>query len=663
MLRGVDSAEEEDRRAISLAGGPQVVPVTAHELSYASGFFLSSSGQRIRARRNNRSSRDESPNTTSDNHRIEEDLRVGVPSLFEPDYYRNLISPDHPLHTRNLDLALKALEICKENDLGMIDNVLFWKQRGLFEQDKPSVPTVKITVKRKPNDPGWAARATRAAWAVYHYLPELEGSATNEYNVAVEICDILFCAKNRLRMQSCTVEDAIFPQWEAVLEAILRTILLTGVLHISCCRAGATSSISGSAPTVLLGVDPTASVDWKDSASRPPLDLHGLPKSLTHGFKEDKPCEMGDSLASGHSPEAQGTLGCWVELQDPDTDEWMPYALTSARCVLPTDAHVESCAQKGENTPAFDEWKTYGVPFRDATAARLLLVDSPGLYEITMNMDNLDDLARDYEDEMRCERFQAAQAQNEPVSAPGDLKLWTYLNNTLTKIRAERAQIRKYQDNKNYEFGTVVAASGLKARQQEPSSSEVSSPSVFLDWALVGMRADRRLGENKSPCSSEDFLDPVSEVVGVWYLEKRLQPGQSLWTIGHSTAKTEGRYNGLRTAWITHTTASNSEARGEPLAHYVHSMYNSYNSYNGVMLWGDSGSMVFDRDGYVVGMCFEGNAHGDTAYFMRWEDLWEDILLKSGAKDIRFLGDEYSYRGIPLEMEWLSLRMISRVSE
>lgn len=96
---------------------------------------------------------------------------------------------------------------------------------------------------------------------------------------------------------------------------------------------------------------------------------------------------------------------------------------------------------------------------------------------------------------------------------------------------------------------------------------------------------------------------------------------------------------------------------------YVHSMYNSYNSYNGVMLWGDSGSMVFDRDGYVVGMCFEGNAHGDTAYFMRWEDLWEDILLKSGAKDIRFLGDEHSYRSIPLEMEWLSLRMISRVSE
>ncbi|OJK03233.1 hypothetical protein ASPACDRAFT_1853798 [Aspergillus aculeatus ATCC 16872] len=126
-------------------------------------------------------------------------------------------------------------------------------------------------------------------WAVYHYLQEFKGPAIVEYNVAVEICDILFCAKNRLRLQSST-----------------------------------------------------------------------------------------------------GTLGCWVELQDPETDEWMLYALTSARSVLPTDAHVESCAQKGENTPAFDEWKTYGVPFRDATAARLL-VDSPGLYEITMNTDNLDD--------------------------------------------------------------------------------------------------------------------------------------------------------------------------------------------------------------------------------------------------------------------------------
>ncbi|PYI19866.1 hypothetical protein BO99DRAFT_131321 [Aspergillus violaceofuscus CBS 115571] len=311
----------------------------------------------------------------------------------------------------------------------------------------------------------------------------------------------------------------------------------------------------------------------------------------------------------------------------------MPYALTSARCVLPTDAYVEFCAQRGERDPAFDEWKTYGVPFQDDTAASLLQVDSPGLYEITMKMKSLDDLAREYENNMRYKQARPAQAKNEPVS-PADLRFWTRFNDTLTWIKAERGQLQKYLDNKSYEFGAVVATSGLTSRQQEPRFSQ-------------------------SPCPSKGVLDPPAELVGSWYLGDQLKPGQSLYTIGHSKAKTRRTYNGLRTAWITHTTVGHSEERGEPLVHYVHSMYYLY-KWVMMMLWGDSGSMVFDGGGYVVGMCFEGNAHGDTAYFMYWEDLWEDILKKSGAKDIRFLGDEYSYRGFPLEMEWLALRMLSR---
>ncbi|PYI19867.1 hypothetical protein BO99DRAFT_131320 [Aspergillus violaceofuscus CBS 115571] len=211
MLLSVDSEEEKDRRAIALAGGPQVVPVTACELSYASGSFLSPSGQRARVRRNNRSSRDESLSLTIGKPRIEEDLRVGAPSLLELVCYRKVIGPEHPLRIQDLALTLKSFEICQEHDLEIGDDVQFWKQRGLLEQDKPSVTTVTISVKRKPTDPDWAARGTRAAWAVYHYLRELKDPAIVEDNVAVEIYDFL-SARHRLRLQSCTEEDAIFPQ-------------------------------------------------------------------------------------------------------------------------------------------------------------------------------------------------------------------------------------------------------------------------------------------------------------------------------------------------------------------------------------------------------------------------------------------------------------------
>ncbi|RAH78509.1 hypothetical protein BO86DRAFT_402754 [Aspergillus japonicus CBS 114.51] len=113
-----------------------------------------------------------------------------------------------------------------------------------------------------------------------------------------------------------------------------------------------------------------------------------------------------------------------------------------------------------------------------------------------MKMKSLDDLAREYENNMRYKQARPAQAKNEPVS-PADLRFWTRFNDTLTWIKAERGQLQKYLDNKSYEFGAVVATSGLTSRQQEPRFSQVSSPLVFLDWALVRMRVNRRPGENK----------------------------------------------------------------------------------------------------------------------------------------------------------------------
>lgn len=55
---------------------------------------------------------------------------------------------------------------------------------------------------------------------------------------------------------------------------------------------------------------------------------------------------------------------------------------------------------------------------------------------------------------------------------------------------------------------------------------------------------------------------------------------------------------------------------------------------------GDSGSLVFDDIGGVLGMIFGGSGHYDLGYFTATRDLLADIQLITGLKDVRLCGEE-----------------------
>lgn len=52
---------------------------------------------------------------------------------------------------------------------------------------------------------------------------------------------------------------------------------------------------------------------------------------------------------------------------------------------------------------------------------------------------------------------------------------------------------------------------------------------------------------------------------------------------------------------------------------------------------GDSGSWVFNKGGRLAGMVFGSNEHDKITYFTHVDDLFSDILEKTGAAGIQLL--------------------------
>lgn len=52
---------------------------------------------------------------------------------------------------------------------------------------------------------------------------------------------------------------------------------------------------------------------------------------------------------------------------------------------------------------------------------------------------------------------------------------------------------------------------------------------------------------------------------------------------------------------------------------------------------GDSGALIFDRFGTVVGLLFGSSEAKNTSYFMYIHDVFDQIKAATGALDVRFM--------------------------
>lgn len=84
--------------------------------------------------------------------------------------------------------------------------------------------------------------------------------------------------------------------------------------------------------------------------------------------------------------------------------------------------------------------------------------------------------------------------------------------------------------------------------------------------------------------------------------DRELESGERLAKIGYVTGFTQGRYSGLRSVTISTKIVNGKQVEVRTMEHVMTS--GSFDT--PIVKEGDSGSLVFDSVGVVVGMCFGG---------------------------------------------------------
>lgn len=479
----------------SLANPLFFAPVTANEVCYVSpSFYVPQASpqagpvQRTRSRRFNRSSSDEH-STVSWDRFSEEDLRAGGPDLCEGPcetfygipqshaYYSALTSLNRPQLER--ELLLLAREISPE-----IQDIRFCCRWSSMEKPENASLTVLFSAQRQVlTARGWIDAARKVRQRLHHKgLPQ----------VKVEIVDPRF--DQPLRPFPCFSNDDIYPIWIDVVKTIIRTLDVSDVYSLGCYRIGGNTRDTSS-PTILIGISGKSSRDWKmfrESLVRT-IDNLGLPtvgillrrdspvrnmnwNAISNSNRVAENCtpevNLGSSLCPRQQEICRGTFGGWVELKNPKTGAWVPFGLTSAHCVLPTDVNTR--------------------------AAEMLVIDSPSRSEIRSALDSIPRRINELRNNPTWAKVKRAHAEHDFV-IPSEERAWSLANSSIKAEKNKQTLLKEYLDGRS-SFGCVMAASGLKEKPLRTVQAKHSEamPSI-LDWALIKPlnNLNRFVGRNK----------------------------------------------------------------------------------------------------------------------------------------------------------------------
>ncbi|KAI9374600.1 hypothetical protein BJX61DRAFT_532242 [Aspergillus egyptiacus] len=534
----------------------------------------------------------------------EEDLRAGGPNLCEAPCYSVPIPSDHRFyHALWIQGCYKPEieEISRRHRVSTSD-ISYVGRRSRHDLNSEPVLTALLTTSRNnPTQHGWAQLA-KDVWKL------LRDSGIRP--ITVEVVDQRF--NQAPYIFPCRETDEIYPVWEQVCKSILANINLRGIISIGCHRIGNASYQESCIPTVLVTVSRSCTRQWKP-VREGILDvltsyrLHMVAVfirkdigSLSSGVIETREIGSDECTATARegmsiSPHglnrSQGTLGGCIELYNSRREEWVEFGLTCTHCVLPSEE---------EETLA--DWTKMGVRIGDVNAPRLLRVDCPS--------------QRDIEDGIRVARETIMDIKEDPIFSKVDHaeRIGDY---TLKPFEQSEAHMSRYLESGNNVLGVVFAVSGLVERPARTASPNDGSLPTIRDWALVQPRAGRVLGSNEFSKHSKLELDKMEFLpVG-----ERIRPGQLLYKWGRKTGATKGRYNGLRTAYISEEIVAGKVIKKPTLEHTVVSI----SRHDVFELEGDSGAFVYSNRGHVVGMCFGGFKDGYA----------DDITRVTGVKDIR----------------------------
>ncbi|KAI9373268.1 hypothetical protein BJX61DRAFT_552323 [Aspergillus egyptiacus] len=626
---------------MALISNPLIAPYMPSEIVYASQAILSpqsrSFGQRspsTRSRRSNGSSSDETPVPAVDGF-VEYDLRAGGPHLCEPpwetfpniprshQYYATLQGPG------SYQLIMRLGDICRDDDL-LFHELFFCTRKSLFEPAITPVLTLLIIAKGDNlSGKKWISTARK--------LRDHLGQR-NLRNITVEIMHPQF-GKNPW-VFLCFERDDIFPVWQSVVNRIVDTVGLSGIFSIGCLRVGASERRDHCTPTVLLGVDPRHQREWKGVRDEviAILDSFGLDSVAVLIQKDVSPigsgplytaamveeCQvqgiMGASVSPHGSRHGPGTLGGFIELKSLESGEWLPLALTCSDCCFPPEDGLSSQDLKDIRT-----WKQDGVRVNDAQVSRQLVMDSPSYGSLEKGIDELAAEITSCENDEQYKKVEKIKAADGFV-IPRDEADWKFVTRDLKTLNEKIRTVKDFVDDKRYVLGSVVALSGLR---EVPCSNDPNQLSI-RDWALIQPRKERAGGRNVVK-EKMGLLD-LAELS--YFTTSRPKLGEKLYKVGRAIGLTAGLYSGLKVCHVAKQEVGGKEidiptfehAFAIPQGHLVER--------------GDSGSLIFDRQGRVYGMLFGGNFLNNIGYFTHTADLIDDIKRVTGASDVRLVGEQ-----------------------
>lgn len=216
-------------------------------------------------------------------------------------------------------------------------------------------------------------------------------------------------------------------------------------------------------------------------------------------------------------------------------------------------------------------------------------------------------------------------------SKPRELAWHGNLKRSINSIKKQVKKVRKFQARQR--ASSVEYASGTCCAV--PSKTYAEPKLVVMDWALFRVEAGQ-CGTNAIKTYGElpDEWKDIEEGA----LHSRGCPsvklGDTVFKVGRATGYTTGNWAETKTANIGRQVVNGEEIVQITYERTITGLGNMPFS-----LKGDSGALVFNEHGRVVGMVFGGIEGGMFSYVTHITDFFVHMKEKTNAQDVRIMED------------------------
>ncbi|KAJ5719687.1 hypothetical protein N7493_007265 [Penicillium malachiteum] len=625
---------------IRMAGDqPDRESLERHNSKRRSGSFNDEDGKLGDDGRKRRSlgSSDDEGGLTSDNLH-NEDLRVGGPYLCSIPTKNVAIPARHPefqltsMETpEGMALAQQITTILDQFQLKQTGvRFLFIGRRSIIDPEPQACLTLFVPAEREQVDDTWLKCARKLRSLLIQN--ELE-------SCSVEIADnMAFTPTNTYPILHT---DDVFWNWEPLLQELLAQLDLKSIIFIGCYRRGRSTTVLDCPPTLLILVD--RKKDWTVTREKVISILksrrlqmlaveivkdrpvtrgyrEGISPGLLKGFMEKKDRTMaGDSIASSQNHYGSGTLGCFLKLRSPSSDDWRTFALTCWHVVVPSYAGLSDDDQK-----LIENWNKNGIPASIAKTddvRRLLLVDHATRLAYQEEVEKIEETIQEIKDGKMFKMFKDLELRDAlEMLTPQQCQNYNEDKSELKKHEENLRILHERFKNDDQVLGTVSLAPGSNGIKYFTS----------LDWALV------HLSSHRQPSNKFDERPSLPDEFASAAILQSLELHEAeVSHHGYRTRNNTGIYSGLRVASIAAQINEKNTIRIPTLEYSVLGV-------NGqpFALQGDSGAMVSYKrkveegsQRVIVGMVFAGFEKENITRITRSDILLKDIMDTVGAKE------------------------------